>query len=324
MAPLVLPWQQPWQPLLGGGTTPTCLLPIRRTPPTRPRTGPSSPPPRRTTCTTPQPPARTSSPWWQEEEEAAVTRAHRRGSCRRAPMPPQAPPSCTHLCPIRMKEWVWRWSLATVAPQQTWQLLKPCGDLTEPATVVEDTLNVYVHLRRQPGHVMEDNPKQDKMISVKWRGKCGVILLLSQVSSLYNSSITWPGARCERPLWNHLLTNNVGHWKTRMTDRCISQQRAESGPPSLTLRTPERSEGRAERSGLTFWFYTDRVHAAALDWSEISFLCKITRLLPHKCCWCREKICSCQILWTACLFLPSSIIVTLLHCHRFFFSVRHF
>lgn len=173
---------------------------------------------------------------------------------------------------------------------------------------------------------MADNFKQDEIISVKWQRTCDVILLLSQASSQFYSSITWPGSGRARPLLNHLLTNNVGHWKTRMTDRCVSQQAAESGPPSLTLRTPETSEGRAERSGLTFWFYTDGVHAEALGWSEISFLCKITRLLPHKCCWCCEKICSCQILWTACLFLPSSIIVTLLHCHivSFFFSVRHF
>lgn len=53
-----------------------------------------------------------------------------------------------------------------------------------------------------------------------------------------------------------------------MTDRCVGQQAAVSGHPGVTLRTPETSvyEMKDKQRGReTFWFYTDKVHAAALD-----------------------------------------------------------
>lgn len=131
MQPLASPWQQRWPQRRQEGT-PTCLRHTRPTPPTRLRTGPSSLPPHPITCTTPPPLAHISSPWWLEEG-AGGTRAPLRGSCLRAPTLPQARRSCIHLCQIRMTEWAWRSSPATVAPRQTWRLLKPCGDRTESA-----------------------------------------------------------------------------------------------------------------------------------------------------------------------------------------------
>lgn len=131
------PWQQLWQPHLQEDT-PICLLPTRQTPPTRLRTVLSSLPLHHTTYTTPLPLAHISSPWWLEEG-AGGTRAPPQGSFHRAPMPRRARHSCTHLCQIRMMVWVWRSSQATVAPQPTWRLLKPSGDLTEAAKMAEDT-----------------------------------------------------------------------------------------------------------------------------------------------------------------------------------------
>lgn len=131
------PWQQLWQPHLQEDT-PICLLHTRQTRPTRLRTVLFSLPPHHITYTTPPPLAHISSPWWPEEG-AGGTLAPPQGSFHHAPMPRLARHSCTHLCQIRMMVWVWRWSLATVAPQPTWRLLKQSGDLTESAKMAEDT-----------------------------------------------------------------------------------------------------------------------------------------------------------------------------------------
>lgn len=131
------PWQQLWQPHLQEDT-PICLLHTRQTTRTRLRTVLSSLPPHHIIYTTPPPLAHISSPWWLEEVAEGI-HAPPQGSFHHAPMPRRARHSCTHLCQIRMMAWVWKSSLATVAPQPTWWLLKLSGDLTESAKMAEDT-----------------------------------------------------------------------------------------------------------------------------------------------------------------------------------------
>lgn len=45
-------------------------------------------------------------------------------------------------------------------------------------------------------------------------------------------------------------------------------------------------------------------------WTDLSFLCKITRLHPHKCCWCCVLI---ILLMPVCVYLHLSITLSWLH-----------